>query len=301
MPRQVLLERAGIIVVDKPSGPTSADVLEDIKRTLKPARIGHAGTLDPMATGVLVCLLNNATRLASFAEHGEKVYSGSIRLGITTSTDDITGDTLQSSEERPEFDRVLEATAHFIGEISQVPPQVSAVRLQGKRAYERVRSGESVVIEPRMVRVSEFKIRPIDRDHIDFTVACSRGTYIRSLARDLGEKLGCGATLATLRREASRPFTASQAVPPEQVSEGCLRDWGELFPSAAHLTLQQAEEAPIRNGFKAAIDTIISNAVSDGRLSGAESLIVYSGALERRSLGLLERRDGRWVIGANIG
>ena len=301
MARSILLERAGIIVIDKPAGPTSADVLAILKRKLQPARIGHAGTLDPMATGVLICLLNNATRLASFAEHGDKVYSGTIRLGLVTASDDITGAVLKDCAERPGIDRVIEESKHFIGEIKQVPPQVSAVRLQGERAYDRVRRGESVVIEPRTVRVNDFKLWVVDQDNLGFRVECSRGTYIRSLARDLGEILGCGATLASLRREASKPFSIEQAVALADVSPDSLKDWGELFPSAARLTLQDNELGPIKNGVKEATHGIVNQAIVDGRVSGADSLIVYSGALEHRSLGLLELRESRWVIGANIG
>lgn len=202
---------SGILLIDKSAGLSSAQVLNRLKYNLKIKKIGHAGTLDPFATGLLVCLVGKATKLASLAEGGTKVYSGEIQFGLVTDTDDITGNVVSRSDIIPDEAAVVAAAVEFVGLLDQVPPAVSAIHINGERAYVRVRRGESVVIPTRQVRIESFVIRKQSASNYWFEVRCGKGTYIRALARDLGEKLGMGATLAALRREYSAPFSVTDA------------------------------------------------------------------------------------------
>jgi len=213
----------GLVVVDKPAGWTSHDVVAKARRILRTRKIGHAGTLDPMATGVLLLGVGRATKLLGHLALTDKEYEAVIRLGVTTVTDDAEGDVV---EERPvpELDtpRLAAAMAALTGEIDQVPSSVSAVKIDGKRAYARVRSGEDVVLAARRVTVGAFELRerrdrasgapdPTGTDLV-VRVACSSGTYIRALARDLGASLGCGGHLTYLRRTRVGPFAIADAL-----------------------------------------------------------------------------------------
>lgn len=204
-------EISGIILLYKRAGITSATAIAEVKRKLELRKIGHAGTLDPMATGLLVCLVNNATKSASLFQQGEKTYSGTFKLGIQTSTDDCEGDVIKRVETIPPEEEVQKASKQFVGKISQIPPQISAIFVNGKRAYELARKGEAVELKPREVTVKEFKIWPLPQNEYGFRAVCSSGTYVRSLARDIGNELGCGACLTSLCREGSDPFTLSEA------------------------------------------------------------------------------------------
>ena len=208
---------SGLIVVDKPAGWTSHDVVARLRRLAHTRRVGHAGTLDPMATGVLVIGVEKATRLLRYLALADKGYTGTIRLGQATRTDDAEGELVASM---PVFavttERLAATTATLTGELEQVPSAVSAIKVMGKRSYARVRAGEDVVLASRPVQVSRFEltaIRPVAGDllEVDVIVECSSGTYVRALARDLGARLGVGGHLTALRRTRVGPFRIAQA------------------------------------------------------------------------------------------
>ncbi|NJI58734.1 tRNA pseudouridine(55) synthase TruB [Microbacterium oxydans] len=210
----------GILLVDKPAGLTSHDVVARTRRAFGTRKVGHAGTLDPMATGLLVIGIEGATRLLTYIVGADKTYEATIRLGHTTGTDDAEGEILTTAE--PEaWSAVTDAAVDegilaLTGEISQVPSSVSAIKVDGRRAYDRVRAGEEVVLAARNVVVSRFDVSERRRQEsfldLDVIVDCSSGTYIRSLARDLGAALGVGGHLTALRRTRVGPFVVGDAV-----------------------------------------------------------------------------------------
>ncbi len=202
----------GLVVVDKPGGWTSHDVVARLRRLAGTRRVGHAGTLDPMATGVLVVGVGRATRLLGYVAGGDKEYDATIRLGVTTTTDDAEGEVVATRGTSAVDDAsVLAAMDELVGDIDQVPSSVSAVKVDGKRAYQRVRAGETVALEPRRVNVAAFELLDRRGDTLDVHVSCSTGTYVRALARDLGEALGVGAHLTALRRTRVAGFTLEVA------------------------------------------------------------------------------------------
>lgn len=201
----------GLVVVDKPAGITSHDVVARVRRLAGTRKVGHAGTLDPMATGVLVVGINRATRLLGHLLLTDKAYDATIRLGATTTTDDAEGAVVATvATGGVTDDAILEALAAQVGDIEQVPSAVSAIKVDGKRAYERVRAGEHVELSARRVRVESIDVTRIQRDaegiSVDVSVRCSSGTYIRAIARDLGAALGVGGHLIALRRTAVGSF-----------------------------------------------------------------------------------------------
>jgi tRNA pseudouridine55 synthase len=205
---------SGLVVVDKPGGITSHDVVARVRRLAGTRKVGHAGTLDPMATGVLVLGLNRATRLLGHLTLTDKRYTATVRLGVTTTTDDAEGEVVET---RPtgaltEAD-VRRALAGFVGDIDQVPSAVSAIKVAGKRAYARVRDGEEVDLPPRRVTVHALDVTGLDlaAATVDLDVRCSSGTYVRAIARDLGAALGVGGHLTALRRTAVGPFVVDEA------------------------------------------------------------------------------------------
>ena len=214
----------GLVVVDKPAGMTSHDVVSRVRRLAGTRKVGHAGTLDPMATGVLVLGVNRATRLLGHLMLTEKAYDATVRLGVSTTTDDAEGEvTATASAAALDEATVRAALAEFVGEIEQVPTAVSAIKVDGKRAYQRVRDGEDVQLKARPVTVHELvvhEVRPAG-DHLDVTISvrCSSGTYIRAIARDLGARLGVGGHLTALRRTAVGPYDLAAARTLEQLAE----------------------------------------------------------------------------------
>ena len=205
----------GLLVLDKPLGMTSRDAVNIAWRWLpRGTRIGHTGTLDPLATGVLVVCAGLATRLADYVQRMEKVYTTGIRLGARSTTDDSEGTiTPQSVTNPPSADLVAAALHEFLGTIEQVPPDYSAAKVTGRRAYALARQGKEVSLAPRPVTVHAITLLAYDFPRLDLEIRCGKGTYIRSLARDLGERLGCGAYLESLRRTRVGHFLASDAVP----------------------------------------------------------------------------------------
>ncbi|MDZ4857990.1 MAG: tRNA pseudouridine(55) synthase TruB [Candidatus Hydrogenedentes bacterium] len=219
----------GILLVDKPSGMTSHDVVDCIRHAARMKRIGHTGTLDPAATGLLILCLGHATRLSEFLTGLDKVYEGTMRFGIITDSYDLDGKVV---EERPvpkiTNEEIQEAFDGLSGEILQIPPMVSAVKVKGERLYKLARKGETIEREPRKITVREFALLGYAPPDAAFRVRCTRGTYARALAYDVGEKLGCGATLASLRRTAVGKHTIERAKPvdafasPEDVAGSLL-------------------------------------------------------------------------------
>jgi len=229
----------GVLVVDKPAGPTSHDVVRTVRRVAGQHRVGHTGTLDPRATGVLVVCLGRATRLVRFLQAGTKTYQARMVLGVETTTQDAQGEVVATHDAGHVDERTLcEALTRFQGEIEQVPPMVSAVRVGGERLHERARRGEEVDREPRRVVVHALVLdafEPGPHPEASFLVTCSSGTYVRTLAHDLGRELGVGGSLTALRRLANGPFTIDEAVdPPEGIQEltGPLIDPAEAIARA---------------------------------------------------------------------
>ncbi len=224
-------EPGGLIIVDKPAGMTSHDVVARVRRAARTRRVGHGGTLDPMATGVLVIGVERATRLLTYVIGSEKSYRGTVRLGQTTVTDDAEGEVLtEASAARVTDDAVRQALAAFVGEIDQVPSSVSAIKIKGVRSYARVRGGEEVELAARRITISRLavgEIRPVDggaRRDVDIEVTCSSGTYIRAIARDLGAALGVGGHLIALRRTAVGGFGLAEAVSLDELFARAERD-----------------------------------------------------------------------------
>lgn len=204
----------GILLVDKPSGMTSSDVVVAIRRMFKLKKVGHGGTLDPQATGLLAVLVGKATRASQAVMGGDKVYEGTLRLGESTNTQDADGERTGGSDPSAVTREALEEAvrADFTGDIFQTPPMVSAIKVNGVPLYKMARKGEEVAREPRLVHVYAFKISEFALPDVKFTVSCTKGTYVRTLCNDIGEKLGCGGHLAALRRIGSGRFSIDGAI-----------------------------------------------------------------------------------------
>ena len=234
----------------KPSGPTSHDVVDIVRRALGQKRVGHLGTLDPFAEGLLVVVVGRATRLAPYAAGWRKSYEGVIRLGAVTTTDDRTGEVTGTSDgwRGLDLERIRGAAAGLTGEIEQTPPAFSAVKVDGVRAYKRARRGEAVTVEPRRVTVFELAITAWNAPDVAFRATVSGGTYLRSLARDLGERLSCGAHLAELRRTAVGPFRLEDAVAAQDLTPAHVRDPALLVSDLPSQTLDATEREAIVHG-----------------------------------------------------
>lgn len=202
----------GLIIVDKPVGPTSHNIVTLVRRGTKIRKVGHAGTLDPRASGVLVLCLGAATRLSEYLSTSTKTYEAVVRWGASTRTYDSDGEVTHSTGKVPSLRQIEALLPEFVGEIDQSPPPFSAIKVGGKKAYDLARSGEEVDLTPRKVHIHRLEIRSYRPPDLSLLVECSAGTYIRSLAHDLGERLGMGAHLASLRRTKAGPFTLEEAV-----------------------------------------------------------------------------------------
>lgn len=249
---------SGVLVVDKPIGMTSHDVVQIIRNGTNIRRAGHTGTLDPRASGVLVVLVGPAVRLSEYVSASDKRYQAVIRLGITTDTYDSEGSVTRRSPVEIIAEEFEEALKGFIGEIEQKPPAYSAIKVGGRRAYDMARNGEEVDLEPRKINVYSLELLEWDPPEAVVDVYCSSGTYVRSLAYDLGEILGCGATLTGLRRTKSGQFVLRDAVPLRRLQEAFVNgDWYKyLIPAAealsdwhsVELTFEQVDE--VRHGHR---------------------------------------------------
>lgn len=248
---------SGVVLVDKPAGWTSHDVVGRIRRLAGTRKVGHAGTLDPMATGVLVVGINRATRLLTHIVGVDKTYTATVRLGQDTTTDDAEGEVLSTRFANAITEaKILAAVEQLTGEIQQVPSTVSAIKVDGRRAYDRARAGEDVQLKARPVRVDQFTVsavRRVDGGKLidcDIEVRVSSGTYVRALARDLGELLEVGGHLTALRRTAVGPYTQEQCLSLDQLAEdfgyiGLSEAAGQLFPSR---TVSDEEAAHLQHG-----------------------------------------------------
>jgi tRNA pseudouridine55 synthase len=257
---------SGLVVVDKSGGMTSHDVVSRVRRLAGTRKVGHAGTLDPMATGVLVLGINRATRLLGHLMVTEKAYDATIRLGVATSTDDAEGEvtaTVAAGDLDPAVVRA--AAAEFVGDLEQVPTAVSAIKVDGKRAYQRVRDGEEVELKARPVTVHELIVHDVRRVStgattegvdLDVSVRCSSGTYVRAIARDLGARLGVGGHLTALRRTAVGPYDLARARTLEELGgEFAMMPIAEAARSAfAAVDLDDAQAADVRVGRTLGLD-----------------------------------------------
>jgi len=209
----------GWLVLDKPAGLSSAAAVAAVRRVFNAAKIGHGGTLDPLATGVLPIALGEATKTVAYAMDGAKIYRFVVRWGEQRATDDSEGEVVATSAHRPGEAEIRAALSRFVGDIEQVPPVYSALKIDGRPAYARARAGETLTMAARTVRIDRLDLDAvIDADHASFTVACGKGTYIRSLARDLAEALGTCGHIATLRRLRVGPFREEDAIPLEKLA-----------------------------------------------------------------------------------
>ncbi len=252
----------GIIIIDKPQGWTSQDVTSRLRRVFNTRRIGHGGTLDPMATGVLPVFVGRATRGVEFFEHARKEYIATLRLGLLTDTEDTTGEVLETRQVevgRAEVEAVL---PQFLGKQLQVPPMYSAVKVGGKKLYELARQGKTIERQPREIEILELELLDCRDQDYDLRVVCSKGTYIRTLCKDMGLALGCGGCMAALRRSAAGSYTLQEAVPLQELLEQSQR--GEdveklllpidsMFPDAPPLRLTVNQAKVCRNGGKFSI------------------------------------------------
>jgi len=243
----------GIVIVDKPDGWTSQDVTARLRRVFGTRRIGHGGTLDPMATGVLPVFVGRATRAVEFFEHAEKTYEATLRLGLTTDTEDTSGTVLEEREVRLSHEELEAVLPKFRGEIMQVPPMYSALKVNGQKLYALARKGKEVERQPRPITVHELELLAFSGDIARLRVRCSKGTYIRTLCKDIGAALGCGGCMAQLRRISAGEYTEKDAVPLQtlletQDPESFLRPVDSMFRAYPAVTLTQKQETRCRNG-----------------------------------------------------
>ena len=257
----------GIILIDKPQGWTSHDVVGKLRGILNERRIGHSGTLDPLATGLLVVFIGRATRAVEFAEADRKEYIAGLRLGMSTDTQDITGRIISKETDIPDEPEVRIAIERFRGELEQIPPMYSAVKIGGKKLYELARKGESIERKPRHITIFGLEITGrSDNDYI-LDVVCSKGTYIRTLCHDIGAALGCGGCMSSLRRTKSGVFSVDNAYTIAEIQEAADRGEEEklllpidtLFAGYTKLSVDADSEKKLKNG------CIINTSSPDGR------------------------------------
>lgn len=275
----------GIVIVDKPAGWTSQDVTARLRRVFNTRRIGHGGTLDPMATGVLPVFVGRATRGVEFFEHAEKTYEAVIRLGLTTDTQDTSGEVLEEKPVSVSEEELAEILSQFRGEILQVPPMYSALKVNGQKLCDLARKGQQVERQPRPITIYRLEMADFDGVTARLTVRCSKGTYIRTLCHDIGQALGCGGCMQQLRRVSAGAYTIEEAVPLAQLLETAepeqfLRPVDSMFEAYPALSLTPKQEARCRNG----------NSFSCGVQDGTYRLYAQSGeflALSKMDNGIM--------------
>ena len=247
----------GIVIIDKPQEWTSNDVVSRLRRVFNTRRIGHGGTLDPMATGVLPVFVGRATRGVEFFEHAEKVYETTVRFGLTTDTEDITGKTITECEVSLTESDLIDVLPKFRGDILQVPPMYSAIKVNGQKLYDLARKGREVERQPRPITIHELELLEFTGKEARLRVRCSKGTYIRTLCKDIGEALGCGACMAALRRVEAGEYTLEGSVPLRQLLdiseagedvEHFLRPVDSMFASHEKLSLNEKQARLVKNG-----------------------------------------------------
>ena len=247
----------GIIIIDKPQEWTSNDVVSRLRRVFNTRRIGHGGTLDPMATGVLPVFVGRATRGVEFFEHAEKVYEATLRFGLTTDTEDITGKTITECDVHLTEEDLLAVLPKFRGDILQVPPMYSAIKVNGQKLYDLARKGREVERQPRSITIHELELLEFAGSEARLRVRCSKGTYIRTLCKDIGEALGCGGCMAALRRVEAGEYTLEGSIPLRQLLdiseagedvEHLLRPVDTMFASHRKLSLNEKQARLVKNG-----------------------------------------------------
>ena len=247
----------GIIIIDKPQEWTSNDVVSRLRRVFNTRRIGHGGTLDPMATGVLPVFVGRATRGVEFFEHAEKVYETTVRFGLTTDTEDITGKTITETAVSLTGDELQAVLPKFRGDILQVPPMYSAIKVNGQKLYDLARKGREVERQPRPITIHELQLLEFSGNEARLRVRCSKGTYIRTLCKDIGEALGCGGCMAALRRVEAGEYTLEGAIPLRELLdisergedvEHLLRPVDTMFASHEKLGLNEKQARLVKNG-----------------------------------------------------
>jgi len=243
----------GIVIVDKPQGWTSQDVTARLRRVFNTRRIGHGGTLDPMATGVLPVFVGRATRGVEFFEHAEKTYEATLRLGLATDTEDITGTMLEEKAVAVTESEFLSVLEQFRGEILQVPPMYSALKVNGQKLCDLARKGQEVERKPRPITIFELECLSFSSDTAKLRVRCSKGTYIRTLCKDIGQALGCGGCMAALRRVCAGEYGIENSVPLQELLETAdpekyLQNVDTMFTKYPAVTLTEKQEQRCRNG-----------------------------------------------------
>ena len=249
----------GLILLDKPEGFTSFKAAAVLRRIYGTKRVGHTGTLDPMATGVLPILIGRATRLCSYVLEADKRYTAGVRLGVTTDTLDITGEVLSQCEPSVSDEQLTDALRFFTKTYDQIPPMFSAIKKDGVRLYDLARQGKEIEREPRTVTVHGIELKYRNGNDFVIDVHCSKGTYIRSLADDIGKLLGCGATLISLRRTDAAGFSIADCKTVEEIEAdpiGCLLPADRAVPSFRSLNISEAQAKRFMNGAALSIDRI---------------------------------------------
>ena len=249
----------GIVIVDKPADWTSQDVTAKLRGVFQTRRIGHGGTLDPMATGVLPVFVGRATRGVEFFEHAEKTYETTLRLGLTTDTEDITGTILEGKPVCVTETQVLSVLEQFKWEIQQIPPMYSAIKMNGQKLVDLARKGKEVERKPRTITIFALDFLGMTGNDVRLRVHCSKGTYIRTLCKDIGETLGCGGCMAALRRTSAGNYTEAEAIPLSKLvdcenPEAFLRSVDTLFAEHPAVTLTEKQALRTRNGNSFSID-----------------------------------------------
>ena len=243
----------GIVIVDKPQEWTSQDVTARLRRVFNTRRIGHGGTLDPMATGVLPVFVGRATRGVEFFEHAEKTYEATLLLGMTTDTEDTSGEVIEEKEVHISETEFAEILSQFRGKIMQVPPMYSALKINGQKLVDLARKGKTVERQPREIEIFELTMLEFSGTTARLRVKCSKGTYIRTLCKDIGEALGCGGCMAALRRVQAGEYTIEEAVPLQTLldtenPEQYLRPVDSMFRNYPEVVLSANQEKRCRNG-----------------------------------------------------
>ena len=282
----------GIIIIDKPQEWTSMDVCAKLRGVLGERRIGHAGTLDPMATGVLPVFVGRATRAVEFAERGDKEYVAGLRLGLVTDTQDTSGNTLEERPAAVTAEQLREVLPRFTGDILQVPPMYSAIKINGKKLYELARKGREVERPARPVTIHSLTLEgQAGEQEFTLRVKCSKGTYVRTLCHDIGAALGCGGCMSSLRRTMACGFDLSQAHPLKEVLEtedpaGLLLPTDSLFAAHPALTLGKRGAERVRHGAQ-----VCQPEAADGtcRIYGPEEEFLALGRVEQGKLHIIKR------------
>ena len=289
----------GVLNVLKPSGMTSFDVISSLRKLLKIKKIGHAGTLDPMAAGVLPLCLGRATKAIEFMIEKDKLYRAELTLGISTDTQDSTGNVISSSAVTATDTEIIDVINSFTGSYMQLPPMYSAIKVNGKKLYELAREGKEVERKAREVKIYSVDIIDIDRSGKEtkllFDVSCSKGTYIRTLCSDIGDKLGCGGHMSFLLRKKAGPFELSSACTLEEITQAFQADQldsliintEEIFSGLQEINLNPEQERKLLNGVKQLIPGKYSP--GEAKITGSDGRFIAVGIIEGRD-------DNKWEI-----